>query len=427
MTDQARAIADAVLYEGYLLYPYRASAAKNKVRWQWGVLMPLAFASGGTGERFQAQSELLAEPADDAAVHVRLRFLQLQARVVQIAEGDGFRDVPSVMIGDTEFTTWDEAVEREVDAVVPVADLAAGATVPFTIDAGEDIEPLDGGRLVRKRFPLNGKIVLKAMPLPGPFGGTKITVKVVNTSDEVDDTRPEALRHAMIAAHLLLSITDGHFLSQLDPPEWASVATNECVNDGIWPVLVGGNDTVLCSPIILYDQPEIAPESAGNLFDGTEIDEILTLRTMTLTDEEKREARATDERAAEVIDRVDHLPAELVERLHGTLRYVKATTEPSTPWWDPGADESVSPETDSVTVAGVAVTKGSRVVLRPGRKRADAHDMFLAGRVAVVEAVLTDVDDGCHLAVTLKDDPGAELYAAHGRYRYFTPDEVEPL
>jgi hypothetical protein len=428
MMDQARAIADAVLYEGYLLYPYRASSAKNKMRWQWGVLMPPAYASGGTGERSQAQSELLAEPTDDAALHVRLRFLQLQARRVQIAEADGFRDVPSVTIGDIEFTTWDEAVEQEVDAVVQVAGLVAGATVPFTVDGAEDVEPLDGGRLIRRRFPLSGKIVLRAAPLPGPFGGIKLTLEVVNTSDEVDTTRPEALRHAMIAAHVLVSITAGHFLSQLDPPEWASVATKECVNDGMWPVLVGGDDTMLCTPIILYDQPEIAPESAGNLFDGTEIDEILTLRTMTLTDEEKREARATDGRAAELIDRVDHLPPELVERLHGTLRYVKAVTsgDPDTPWWDPGADQSVSPETDSVMVAGVAVAKGSRVRLRPSG-RADAHDMFLVGREAIVEAVLTDVDDGCHLAVTLQDDPGAELYAAHGRYRYFTPDEVEPL
>jgi hypothetical protein len=428
MMDQAQAIADAVLYEGYLLYPYRASAAKNKIRWQWGVLMPLAFASGGTGERSQSQSELLAEPADDAALHVRLRFLQLQARCVQIAEDGGFRDVPSVTIGDTEFTTWDEAVEREVDAVVQVADLAAGATIPFTVPASQDTEPLGDGRLVRRRFPVSGKIALRATPLAGPFGGIKLSVQVVNTSQEADSTRPEALRHAMIAAHVLLSITGGHFLSQLDPPEWASVATKECVNDGIWPVLVGGTDTVLCSPIILYDQPEIAPESAGDLFDGTEIDEILTLRTMTLTDEEKREARATDDRAAELIDRVDHLPAELVERLHGTLRYVKAVTakDPETPWWDPGADQSVSPETDSVTIAGVAVAKGSRVRLRPSG-RADAHDMFLIGKEAIVEAVLTDVDDGCHLAVTLQDDPGAELYAAHGRYRYFTPDEVEPL
>ncbi|MFB9304351.1 hypothetical protein [Kibdelosporangium philippinense] len=424
--DQARAIADAVLYEGYLLYPYRASAAKNKVRWQWGVLMPPTFAANDTGERSMAQSQLIAEPR--SPVHLRLRFLQLQARCVEIEEGAGFRAVGSVVLDDVEYTTWDEAVEREVD--VELDGDPADHQIPFTVDGGQELEPLSGGRVVRRRYPLQGAVVVRSKPLPGPFGGVQLTVQVKNTSPVTSSSWPDALRHAFIAAHVLLSLDEGQFLSQVDPPEWASLATKECVNDGMWPVLVGGSQSVLCSPIILYDQPEIAPESAGNLFDGTEIDEILTLRTMTLTDAEKREARSTDPRAAELIDRVDHLPAELVERLHGTIRYLHSVTPPEnpaeTPWWDPGADASVSPEADSVLVAGVAVSKGSRVRLRPG-KRADAHDMFLAGRTAVVEAVFQDVDDTCHLAVTIEDDPGAELYAYHGRFRYFAPDEVEPL
>jgi hypothetical protein len=53
--------------------------------------------------------------------------------------------------------------------------------------------------------------------------------------------------------------------------------------------------------------------------------------------------------------------------------------------------------------------------------------MFLAGRIATVEGVLVDVDGDRYLAVTLADDPGADLYAAHGRYLYFRPDEVEPV
>jgi hypothetical protein len=419
--DQARAIADAILYEGYLLYPYRASAAKNKVRWQWGVLMPPAFADGGTGERSSSHSEFLAEPDEGATLHVRLRFLQLQARVVEV----GGQPVASVMVDGTEYTTWEEAVEREVDAVVP---FAGPHRIPFTVDGGEEVEPLGAANLVRRRSALQGQILLETRPLVGPFGGFQLSVEVVNTSPAQDGSRDDALRHAMISAHTLFSLSSGKFLSLTDPPEWASVVTRECRNDGTWPILIGDGGTVLCSPIILADYPQIAPESAGNLFDGTEIDEILTLRTMTLTDEEKRQARATDQRAAELIDRVDHLPPELIDRLHGTVRYLRSVTEPEPdkPWWDPGADASVSPETDSVMIGGVPVGKGSRVRLRPGR-RADAHDMFLAGRTAVVQAVLLDVDDGWHIAVTLEDDLGAELYAAHGRYRYFTPDEVEPI
>ncbi|HEY3753430.1 MAG TPA: hypothetical protein VGL80_29925 [Pseudonocardiaceae bacterium] len=437
--DQARAVADAVLYEGYLLYPYRASSAKNKVRWQWGVLMPPAYAEQDTGEYAWSRSELLAEPDDDAALHVRLRFLQLQLRTVQV---DG-RPVPSATVAGTEYTSFEEAVEQEIDAVVRFDDLlGADVSVPFGVAGGEDVEAIDDTvRLIRTRLPLIGTMTLRVDPLSGPFGGHRLALRVHNTSPAEDSTRDDALRHALIGAHTLLWLSGGTFISLLEPPEWAKVAVGECVSERAWPVLVGDDDqrdTVLCSPIILYDHPKIAEQSAGNLFDGTEIDEILTLRTMTLTDEEKRQARATDSKAAELIDRVDNLPPELLDRLHGTLRYLRsvtgepeperpsATEPPDVPWWDPGADASMSPETDSVLINGVPVAKGSRVRLRPA-KRADAHDMFVAGRIAVVQAVLLDVDDEWHLAVTIEDDLGADLYAAHGRYRYFGTDEVEPL
>ena len=190
---------------------------------------------------------------------------------------------------------------------------------------------------------------------------------------------------------------------------------------------------MLSSPIILYDYPQVAPESPGEMFDATEIDEILALRTMTLTDDEKAEARATDRHAAAIIDRVDTLPPEILDRLHGAVRYLrkstaKATGEPeNVPWWDPGADASVSPETDSLQIAGVSVAKGSRVRLCPGQRGADAQDMFLEGRLATVEAVFSDVDGNSHVAVTLVDDLAADLQRWHGRFLYFSPDEIEPL
>jgi hypothetical protein len=96
------------------------------------------------------------------------------------------------------------------------------------------------------------------------------------------------------------------------------------------------------------------------------------------------------------------------------------------PWWDPDADASVSPETDTVEIGGRPVGRGSRVRLRPGARRADAQDMFLAGRIAEVQAVLFDVDDHPYLAVSLADDPDADLRIAHGRFLYFGTDEVEP-
>jgi hypothetical protein len=266
----------------------------------------------------------------------------------------------------------------------------------------------------------------------------------------IPPSRADGLRHALISAHTLIG-ADGTFLSMTDPPEWASRLAAECTNTGTWPVLAGPSgcgNLMMAAPIILYDHPQIAAESAGNLFDATEIDEILTLRTLAMTDEEKAEARGTDPRAADLLDRLDGLPPEMLEKMHGAIRYLapaagprrepasppEYTTpgeytieQPPVPWWDPGADASVSPETDHVVVAGVRVARGSRVTMRPGARRADAQDLFLAGREAVVEAVLFDVDGQVHLAVTPDIDPElAELQRSHGRFLYFSPDEIEP-
>jgi hypothetical protein len=200
---------------------------------------------------------------------------------------------------------------------------------------------------------------------------------------------------------------------------------------------------MLSSPIILYDFAAIAPESAGDFCDSTEIDEILALRVMTLTDQEKAEARGTDARAAAIIDRCDDMPDEIWTRLHGavrSLRPIDRTAErdpfepdsfstdlghdPDVPWWDPGQDSAFDPFTDTMLIGGVEVATGTHVRLNPSR-RADAHDLFYAGRLATVKGVFNDVDGGQHVAVALDDDPAADMFEWQGRYLYFHPDEIE--
>jgi hypothetical protein len=212
-----------------------------------------------------------------------------------------------------------------------------------------------------------------------------------------------------------------------------------CVNEHTWPVLAGPADRadlMLSSPIILADHPQLAPESTVNLFDGLENDEILTLRTLVLTDDEKAEARATDPRAAGIIDAVDAMPPEILERLHGAIRSMRKAGADSpaeqppdqVPWWNPAADAAVDPESDSVLVGGVPVAKGSHVLLWPGHSgnvRGDVQDQFLTGMRATVHAVVHDVDGGVHVAVSVDGDPAAEMQLAHGRFRYFRPDELE--
>jgi hypothetical protein len=197
----------------------------------------------------------------------------------------------------------------------------------------------------------------------------------------------------------------------------------------------GDTELVLISPIILYDHPEIAEQSKGALYDSTEIDEILTLRIMTMTDEEKAQARATDPLAARIIDRCDTMSPEAMLDLHGVLRNPHAPSDqpgliPEIPaevdWWDPLADNAVRPELDAVLVNGTPVARGSRVRLRPSR-RADAQDLFYTDMVARVTSVHEDVDGDQHIGVVLEDDPAADLHDWYGRYLYFAPDEVEPL
>jgi hypothetical protein len=466
--EHARKVADAILYEGYLLYPYRGSAQKNQVRFQFGVLMPPGYCETDPSEVSAFQTECLAECADDAQVLVTVRFLQLQHRIVQEVPPDGGepRDVASLQVDGTEYTTWDEAAERQQQATASVgALLGRDKNLQFHIGSGESTEDLtdaDGrraGRVIRRWAGVDGWIRLSAERVAGPYGALRLRLVVENAAaPEVPPrTRDEALGHALIAAHALIGVPGGAFLSQTDPPEWAAAEVAACTNIGTWPVLAGPpdcRDLMLSAPVILYDHPEIAAESAGDLFDATEIDEILTLRTLALTDAEKREARATDPRAAQLMDRMDSLPPEMLERMHGAIRYLKSVPgaapphpspqpgfpagpddpfrdpildRPEVPWWDPGADTSVSPETDHVVVDGVSVSRGSRVRMRPGSRRADAQDLFLAGRTALVEAVLHDVDGQVHVAVSPEHDPAADLQRSHGRFLYFAPDEIEPI
>ncbi|MEV6949387.1 hypothetical protein AB0N07_47295 [Streptomyces sp. NPDC051172] len=453
--EQLSAVADAVLYEGYLLYPYRRSSAKNRVRWQFGVLFPRAWVeqdgpvvpnvSGSADSWYQQTEVLLRIRQRGATLRVRLRYLQLQRKQVEETGHGRLREVESLRTDDgTVHLTFDEAVPCEVDIAVPLDELLQEErTVAAGAPAGREIEalPSGAGRVVRRREEVRAEVTVAAERLGENL--CRLRVRTTNTGGDPDPraTREEALRGALIAAHTLLGGAGVEFVSLIDPPEDLRALAGTCRNEFTFPVLGGEPPTshtgatghvLLSSPIILPDHPQVAPESPGDLHDAAEIDEILTLRTMLLTDEEKREARATDPRAAEILDRVDTMPPEVLERLHGAIRSLTPADPPPPPavrpaWWQEGTDDGLSPSTDTVLVDGVPLGGGSRVRLRPRRRGADAQDMFLVGRTAEVAAVLHDVDGSVHLAVTLDDDPAAELHSWYGRFHYFRPDELEPL
>jgi hypothetical protein len=283
-------IASAVLYEGYLLYPYRASALKNQQRWNFGVLYPHAYAEQQSGaDAWQSQTECLVRAGSDAKMSVRARFLQLASP------------------GDAQ-----AAQERDIAL--------------FCLRLSElESHP---SRFAFSFPPVEALIEVETN-LVGP-SLYKIRATVSNTAAFGGSTRDEALKQSLISAHSIIGIEGGEFVSLLDPPDDLRDLTGACKNVGTWPVLVGEDgqcDAMLSSPIILYDYPKIAPESPGALFDGTEIDEILSLRIMTLTDEEKLEIGSSDERARQILERTESMPQEQFMKMHGVLRGLRDSQE----------------------------------------------------------------------------------------------------
>jgi hypothetical protein len=432
--DRARAVADAVLYEGYLLYPYRATSTKNQSRWQFGVLGPQGAADTGLGEDGTLSAQVLVRSYRFPSTSGVVRFLQLQHRGVERDVGGGrFEPVDELTAGSQRWLSWDEAVECEI-SIEPFRVTSLPRTCEISVPAGRDVENVEGGRIVRTRRSLHGLVAMSAEQ-DGDL--LRLTFEVRNTAPPAAD-KDEAIATSLIGTHLLIEVTEGEFVSLLEPPDSAAGAVARCGQHRCFPVLAGPAgeaDLVLVSPIILYDHPEIAEQSKGALFDSTEIDEILTLRVMTMTDEEKAQARATDPLAARIIDRCDSMSPEAMLDLHGVLRNPHAPTQepgliPEIPadvdWWDPMADTAVRPGLDAILVNGTRVTRGSRVRLRPSR-RADAQDLFYADKIARVTSVHEDVDGDQHVGVVLEDDPAADLHDWYGRYLYFAPDEVEPL
>jgi len=288
--DAVEKIANAVLYEGYMLYPYRPSAVKNQQRWNFGTLYPARYEEVRRGtERSTMHVECLLATGDQSSTPVvtaRVRCLQL------LPENDN---------------GWRETTERSIER-----SFSAPSRFAFTL---ADIE-------ASLQFAAARGLT------PGIF---KLTLDLSNdTQVDPSVTRDRALLHSLLGAHIILSAESGEFISLLDPPDDHREAVAGCRNAGCFPVLVGEEgqrNMLLCSPIILYDYPKIAPESAGDFFDGTEMDEMLTLRVLTLTADEKEKMRSSDDRMRALLERTEATAREQLARTHGTIRSFRRVTE----------------------------------------------------------------------------------------------------
>jgi hydrogenase maturation protease len=323
-------IANAVLYEGYMLYPYRPSSVKNRQRWNFGVVYPRNYSEAQRGtDPWFTRTECLVKGNAQTAIAAKVRFLQAISRTVLGAQDPQQQEVQE----------WQEATERF--AIVEAPGLEEPANAPVirvielpsnkTLESICDKEGRITGQIVRTQEPILARITLSASLVSEDL--YKISFDVANegaVGDPSTASRDSALMRSLLSAHSILSVEGGEFVSLLDAPEELKESAAQCKNVGTWPVLVGEEgqgDAMLSSPIILYDYPAIAPESAGDLFDGTEIDEILALRILTLTEDEKCEMRGGDARARQILERTEALPEEQFLKLHGVLRGMRPSSE----------------------------------------------------------------------------------------------------
>ena len=316
--DAVRQIADAVLYEGYVLWPYRRSALKNTRRWTFGGIYPRGHSEQHPDDRWTMRTECLVEGSPEATVDVRVRFLHIVRRQAML----GLEPVDELTVDGQRYLTWDEATERElVAAPLVLGELASPRRTAIEIPEGSEEERLGEGSLVRSSRALDGYIEIAARELRR--GLFRLSVEVANTTEFSRGSREEALERTFCSTHTVLTADSAQFVSLTDPPDELRAEAEACRNEGSWPVLVGepgSRDTLMASPIILEDHPRIAPESPGDLFDGGEIDGMLTLNILSLTDEEKAEMRDSDPRTREILERTENLTEEEMMRMHGAIR-----------------------------------------------------------------------------------------------------------
>jgi hypothetical protein len=370
MADLERLL-DSLLYEGYALYPYTPEAAKNATPTPFGIVYPPAYAAQGEASFDQLLLRCECRAPEGATVEAEVRFLA--------ASGERHQ-------------------ARAHRAVL----------VPLVLGGGEHVEDFDFGS-VSMRATLSSEQLGE--------GRAGVGLRVHNTTPtgaELD--RAAALRCSLISTHPLLRLSAGRFVSPLE---------SSCRSVNTWPVLATPDDDVMLgAAIVLPDHPQLAPESLGDLFDSTEIEEALLLHVQALSDDERAAIERQDPAVSEMVARAAARTPEELLRLHGRVTVRDPVTRepprPSAAVRDPSAGE---PEAHA---DGRVFRRGAKVRLRPGPD-ADLHARLLDGRAATVERIFVDYDGRVHLGVTVDDDPGQELMRETGRFLFFFPAEVEVM
>ena len=377
MERALESLLDSLLYEGYALYPYTPGATKNATPTPFGIVYPPAYAEASPTTFDHLRMECVVETTPAAALAATFTFLT--------SAGERHQAAP----------------RRIALPPTPIADLASGRGEEFAFD-GESA--------------ITGRVRMRSESLGDGIARVKLCVHNTTALDD-GATRLErsaALRSSLMSTHVVAEVTGARFVSPLDRNGPWGDAVAGCENVNTWPVLANPSDTaMLGAAIVLPDHPSMAPESLGNLFDSTEIEEALLLHVQALSDSEREEIARQDPAVREMVERAEGATPEEIMKLHGRL--TDAPRQPGHP----------NPGEASIEVGGVTFHKGGKVVLRPRTDR-DVYDKLLAGKVATIERIYHDYDDKAHIGVTVDDDAAQPLFRETGRYLFFSSDEVEP-
>jgi hypothetical protein len=311
MNDQVAALARSVLYEGYVLWPYRRTALKNQRRWTFGGVYPAEYTTAGHPEDACAmRTECLVEASEAVDLSISVRFLHVVDRRLSRRDDEDFVDRLSVR--GVDYVSWQEAVERAITLHLPDVDLHYGTRqrLPFAIEPGVTREPLPddtgyiAGWIVRSWEAIAASVDVRVAPLSS--GVARISVEIRNHSAWGGGSRDVTQRRTLVATHTVLHTSAGRFISLTDPPQSLAEHVAACKNVGTWPVLVGtppARDTMLSSPIILYDYPQAAPESSDESADAAGIDPSAALNVLTMTEDEQERVSEADSRTREIFGR----------------------------------------------------------------------------------------------------------------------------
>ena len=435
-------VADAVLFEGYLLYPYRASAQKNRLRWQFGVLTPPGFPD---------------EP-DRSPHRVPARTPPRRRRCTCGCGSCSCAPGPSTTPTAAPSTSWSTATTRHF----PLGGgRAAGGrrrarrrragrstTVPFELPAEHDGRARHrrprraalpaAERAARRRRRAAARALRRAPAAPRrrqrrPPAPTA-PPREDGAADVADRRAHPARRRPRARSSRPPTRPSGPLPAtpRLRQPAHLAGARRAA----------GAPDLLLSSPIILADHPQLAPESPTTCSTAPRS----TRSSAAHAGAHRRgEGRGAGDRPARGRDH-RRRRRDAARRSWSACTARSASLRPvgaaradaparrrrpgrrrsdDVPWWDPGADASVDPETDSVLVGGTPVAKGSRVLLRPRPRRRRAGPRSSPAARPPCRRCCTTSTASVHVAVSVDGDPAAELQVAHGRFRYFRPDELE--